>query len=449
MSRLQRTLIIWLKIFLLGLILHFLVYNLVTFVIGATGIVMEIIRLWKEIFTVGFFGILIFYVFKYKELKIFKHDKALRRLQWIFIALLLITFIFTIAKGLGVDMFVKAFKYDFIGYFIFFVSYYLWRYLPEGTTEKLSKWYILIIQWLLVFALVRWCAILIKPGVLKIFGYTTTTIEGRVGEQPPAVYWTGEHQGYPRNQFLFERPISWWFFLIAFFPLFYISVLQRKSLRKTWFRWAVFALNVILTFSRAAWGAWVVQLIIMGIASYRKNMKKYLVKVLIPLLIVLAAIAYFWRNEIIHRSFSNTGHLQLFLQWWEMFTESPLIGKWAGYVGPASHWDGGLAFNPENQYLQIMIEFGLIGFALWMAIYVFLNRVGIRDYLKVWKSKDKQLPLHYQMTLAMSVGMIGLSISGLVLHSFTDRMIVYPMMALFGLILAYHNSKLGKIEKKW
>ena len=87
-------------------------------------------------------------------------------------------------------MFVKAFKYDFIGYFIFFITYYLWRYIPENATEKIMKWYILIMQWMLVLALLRWCAILIKPGVLKVFGYTTTSIEGRVGEQPPAVYRT-------------------------------------------------------------------------------------------------------------------------------------------------------------------------------------------------------------------------------------------------------------------
>lgn len=59
---------------------------------------MEVIRLWKEVFTIGFLGILIFYVLKYKELSIFKHDKRLRWLQWTFIALLVVTFIFTIAK---------------------------------------------------------------------------------------------------------------------------------------------------------------------------------------------------------------------------------------------------------------------------------------------------------------------------------------------------------------
>lgn len=447
MSRLQRIITIGLQIFLLGLIVHFFIYNIVTYVVGASWPIMEVLWLWKEIFTIGFFGILVFYLLKYKEFSIFKHDKQLWWLQWTFLTLLVVTFIFTIAKGLDVGLFVKAFKYDFIGYFIFFVSYYLYRYIPQWSTEKLTKWYILIIQWLLVFALIWRFILLIKPGTFKIFGYTTTTIEGKVGEQPPAVYRTGEHQWYPRNQFLFERPISRGFFLVAFFPLFYILVLQRKSLRKTRFwRW-VFALNIILTFSRAARWAWIIELIILGIASYRKNIKKYALKVLLPMIIVLAAIAFIGRSQIIDRSFSNTGHVQLFLQGREMFTDSPIIGEWAGYVGPASHWDGGLAFNPENQYLQILIEFGIIGFALWMVIYLFLNWVGIRDFIKLWKSKDKQLPMHYQMIMAMSVGMIGLSICGVVLHSFTDRMIVYPMMMMFGLILAYHNDKLEKLPK--
>lgn len=209
MNQLQRTLITALKIFLLGLILHFVVYNFVTYVLHLSGPVMDIIRLWKEIFTVGFFGILVFYVIKYKELHIFKRDKLLWRMQLTFIALLVLAFIFTFARGLNIGMFVLAFKYDFIGYFIFFVCYHLYRHLPENITEKLSKRYITIIQVLLVIGLLWWCTILIKPGVLKILGYTTQSIEGKVGEQPPAVYRTGEHSGYPRNQFLFERPISW------------------------------------------------------------------------------------------------------------------------------------------------------------------------------------------------------------------------------------------------
>ena len=40
---------------------------------------------------------------------------------------------------------------------------------------------------------------------------------------------------------------------------------------------------------------------------------------------------------------------------------------------------------------------------------------------------------------AFSLGMIGLSIEWLVLHSFVDRMIVYPFVALFGMYYASYN----------
>ncbi|MBP6910477.1 hypothetical protein KBC03_02665 [Patescibacteria group bacterium] len=98
MTRLQRTLIIGLKIFFLGLILHFFIYNFVTYVLHLTGPVMDVIRLWKEILTILFFIALTYYVLRYRELKIFKQDKALRRLLRTFIALLLITFIITLLK---------------------------------------------------------------------------------------------------------------------------------------------------------------------------------------------------------------------------------------------------------------------------------------------------------------------------------------------------------------
>ena len=71
---------------------------------------------------------------------------------------------------------------------------------------------------------------------------------------------------------------------------------------------------MILTFSRAAWGAWVIELIILGIVNYRKHIKKYLLKVVLPVLIVLGVIAYLGKNQIINRSFSDTGHINLLVE---------------------------------------------------------------------------------------------------------------------------------------
>ncbi|MDR2415239.1 MAG: hypothetical protein LBD75_01110 [Candidatus Peribacteria bacterium] len=46
------------------------------------------------------------------------------------------------------------------------------------------------------------------PNGLKFFGYDHFTFEGTIGARPPAAYYTLINKGFVRNQFLFERPIS-------------------------------------------------------------------------------------------------------------------------------------------------------------------------------------------------------------------------------------------------
>ncbi|USN57451.1 MAG: hypothetical protein H6766_03280 [Candidatus Peribacteria bacterium] len=35
-------------------------------------------------------------------------------------------------------------------------------------------------------------------------------------------------------------------------------------------------------------------------------------------------------------------------------------------------------YHPENQYIQILMEVGIIGFVLWVALWVAVGRNGIR-----------------------------------------------------------------------
>jgi O-antigen ligase len=132
--------------------------------------------------------------------------------------------------------------------------------------------------------------------------------------------------------------------------------------------------------------------------------------------------------------------------------EKPILGRGAASAWPASHhlWEW-KEYNPENQYLQIWIEYGLIAFIGWMYLYLFLNFVWFKafkdDYMDEKSSKEmKNLSL---IIFAFSLWMIGLSIEWLVLHSFVDRMIVYPFIALFGIYYAsYYRAKLYGTENK-
>jgi hypothetical protein len=425
------------KIFVVWLCLQFFLHTFVTFKLWIDNTLMWIIWSWKEIFVVWWALVAMYYIYQDKSRK----KKDIVRYMTIALCILLVyALLDTYFKWIGIVRFLKARKYDFIGFMIFFATYYLCSRIWLQKLETYVPRFTRVMKTLLMRGFVWYMILLIKPGALKLFWYDRLSIEWEVWQRPPAIYRTREFEWLPRNQFIFERPISRWFFLTAFFPLFFVQYLHRKSLKKTWFWWAMYGLNIILTYSRAARWSWVIELAILGIITYRKHIGTFLKKVLIPAIVILAAVTRLAKDHVINRQFSNTGHILLLKQWREYFSQNWLLWMGAWSIWPASHWVGWLNFNPENQFLQIAIEFGIIWFIGWMAIYVRYHLLGYNILIKQRKNKHF-LPATWNM-IAMSIWILGLSISWLVLHSFTDRMIVYPFMLVFGIIYYIYKHTL-------
>jgi hypothetical protein len=276
-----------------------------------------------------------------------------------------------------------------------------------------------------MLALVVRCIVAIKPGTMKLFGFNNYVFEWTVGMQPPAVYYTHINYGLPRSQFFFERPTTFGFWLTAFFPLFFFLFLHRRPWTQTRGWWLVYWLNVIVTFSRAAWWSWIIIVVLCIWVTTQLPRKKLLLNYWIPLLILFGGILAVWRKQIALRGYSNYGHMSMVKQGIQMVVEKPLRWWWWASAGPGSHRDWGLAFNPENQFLQIIIEFWKIGA---LPRLLFWGVVCFIGFSREWKWN--------QWIQAFSLGMITLSISGMVLHSFGDRMVVLPFMLLFGVALS-------------
>ena len=416
------------KIFLVWILLQFFLQTLITF---GLGINIEIIWLWKEFFIIVFFFYLCYLVITKKQYKTLFKDKSILWLEILFLLQVILAFLINILiLKTWISQFILAFKYDFLGFLIFFIFVNLSQFLDHKFIKKILFFFGKVLKIVLISAIFWYALILLKPSFLYNLWYDNNIYEWTAWQRPPAVYKTQQYYGYPRNQFLFERPISFGFFLVAFWPLFYLLYIRSDKSKNKYLRLAMYGLNIILTFSRAAWWAWFVQIILIGLLFHAKDLKKFIIKFLLPFIIAAVIIWVVWYKQIISRDFSNTWHLQLLKQWFTMFLENPLFGKWAWYVWPASHW-WGIAFNPENQYIQILIEFGIIIFIFWMLIYAFLNMYPIIKFIKV-KYKENMIFL-----ITLSIWMIWLSIQWFVLHSFVDRMIVYPFMLLLGLSRGY------------
>lgn len=324
-----------------------------------------------------------------------------------------------------------------IGFLIFIIFFTITTLFFGAKESNLIKRYSRIIKTLLIRSLVWRGIIWLMPNLLKFAGYNQFNYEGDVGIAPPAAYYTRYDQWLVRNQFLFERPISRGFFLVAFWPLFFILCFKNKSPREKFVRWGLYGLAVMSTFSRAAWGVWLIQTIILIVAQFPRKYWKYVLRGFIPLLLLFGVVIYFWQRQIISREFSNTGHFNMVVEALQKIKERPIWWQGAWTAGPASHQVEWItAYNPENQYLQIWLEYGLLWFFGRLYLYGYLHYIAYTSYEEEKKNEDKSTKkrkLYSTILFAFGVGILGLSIEWLVLHSFVDRMIVYPFMALFAI----------------
>ncbi len=448
LDRIKKNLVVITKVFLGVLLLQFFLQTFVTFRIWRNGTLWTLIWMWKEFLIVALTIFVIrFFAKRIEKEKIKKmwEDFPLKRFVIVFCLTILVAFVISLFNS-SISNFVLSIRYSMFGYFIFILFYVISYLFFNLKSEKIAERYSKIIKWILWGALIRWAIIRLCPAFIELFWYNRWNYEWKVWEQPPVAYYTQYNDGYVRNQFLFERPISLWFFLVAFRPLFFMLVLYKKGTKNRIIRWWLYWIILLSTFSRAARWAWFAQTVILFFALYRKQNKKLFFRFLIPIICLLWAVTYYWRDQIIYREYSNTWHIKELVVAVNKIKEKPFLWRWAASAWPASHhleeWQ---EYNPENQYLQIWLEYGLVAFIWWMYLYLFLNFVWLKAFKKdfVNEKSSKEMKHLSLVIFAFSLWMIGLSIEWLVLHSFVDRMIVYPFTALFWIYLAtYYRAKL-------
>ena len=459
------------KIFFVWLLLQFFLQTFVTYKLWFDWTIWKIIWMRKEIIIIGLLWFLTRYFWRhrispkisqknlppiasYEDTSYFLYDKnfkgffarfRLKNFVRVFLATILVSFLVSVlVNHSGIGTWIMSMKYTMIGFLIFIV-FFTTSLLFFGTKEiNLIKRYTRIMKTLLVGSLIRRGILWLMPNLLKFAWYNQFNYEWDVGIPPPAAYYTQFDSGFARNQFLFERPISRWFFLIALWPLFFVLCFKNKPLRDKIMRWSLYGIAIISTFSRAAWWVWILQSIILVLLQFPKKYRKKSLRWFAPLFLLLGGVIFFGQQQILTRQFSDTGHFRLVVEAINKIGDRPLWWQWAGTAWPASHQVEGInSYNPENQYLQIRIEYGLLWFIWRLYLYGYLHRIAYKAYKEdvSWEMKEKKSDskitkkrkLYGMIVFAFGVGILGLSIEGVVLQSFVDRMIVYPFMALFAI----------------
>lgn len=476
----RKIILLVLKIFFVWLMLQFFLQTFVTFELWWNNIIWKIIWAWKEILIVMWAGLVI-YVFakniNCKNIQWLKSDIINRRYQLklnqmpilkfiiVFLLTALVTLIISLLiNKVWISNYILSAKYNLIGFFIFILSFIIARLFLNVEDLKIVNRYNKLFKVALVGAFFWWIMVWLMPNFLKFFGYNWLNYEWTIWEAPPAAYYTMINQWAVRNQFLFERPISFGFFLVALWPVFFMGVLKWKWKKQVWW-WSIFyGIIVLSTLSRAAIWVWLLITMIMILLINFDKIKKIFWKLILPLLILIGVWGIFFYQNSGDRIHSNVWHIQLPLEWINIISDNSIFGRWAWYAWPASHQVcynnledqrcekikeindkyeiTTIGFNPENQYIQIWIEYGLFGFLWRMIMFVWLNIIGYKVWMEQRSKKfSKNIRANGRIIIWLSLWILGLAIEGIVLHSFVDRMIVYPFMALFGLAYALYYKQ--------
>ena len=474
------------KIFVIWLLLQFFLQTFVTFKLGRDGKFRTLFWMWKEFILLIFIVILLRYIFTNLKwrIKAVKNKENTDKITWKlllknieskfiiqFILIFTITTVILLFLAIWLQhTWIKAFvlsaKYDLFWFFIFGIWICLALLFFTEKDKDLLELYNKLILRSLRLGLFRRFIVRLMPNTLKIFGYNPFIYEWTVWQSPPTAYYTLINQWNVRNQYLFERPTSFGFWLIAFFPVFVLWFLRNKKRKDQIFPTIIFWLLIISTRSRAWIAVRALEAIILFFIIYRKYIKKYFIWLIILAIIWLCWVAYLSR-WIMVREHSNTGHLELMKSWRNIAKKNLISWRWAGYSGPASHQlcytnepvniyaeidsihmdnqrcelirkeniknqISTYGFNPENQYLQILMEYWIIWLIFRLLLCVVILRYTTKMiYIYHKKNKSPYQELLYYSLLWFWIWFIWLCIEWVVLHSLVDRMVIYPFSLLY------------------
>ncbi len=193
------------------------------------------------------------------------------------------------------------------------------------------------------------------------------------------------------------------------------------------------ATSVFLSQSRGGIVAFTIELVFMGLFIYRARERRQLTGALLVGLVLLAVLVVWFGGTHVLARFDNVGNnvrLSIARDSLHMFSARPLRG-WGldtfRYAFPRfrSFYTKDLVDHAHNDYLQLLTEVGLPGFALMLWFVVLLYRRGLRG-LEDWSVRP-----------AAAVRMSALvGCTGILVHSLLDFNLHIPANAAWFYVLA-------------
>lgn len=352
-------------------------------------------------------------------------------LDWLIVAFIGLGIVSAVAQTRVPATVIFGFKYD-LEFLVLFLAVRHGFEWSGAEIKRLARAAVFCAVVVIGFALAqKW---MLPRDFLKLFGYSDAISNWEPGGKPLIFHIIGDWPGIPRLQSTLSGPNQLAAYLLIALPW---LVIWGVAAKKIWAKW-LSALAVVggatamfYTYSRSAYVAAVVAAVV-GIFLLVKNKTARGWLVVGTGLLVAAVAAVVWaapslREQVLVRQGSSEGHVARGVEAMKLIAENPL-GYGIGSAGPAANWMTGVYSRviPESWYLQIGVEMGVLGMGLFVVILTTLLLLLLKRY-------RSQKRLEY---IALSVGLVGIAVASLFLHSWEEAAVALGYWALAGVYLS-------------
>ena len=251
------------------------------------------------------------------------------------------------------------------------------------------------------------------PTQFTNFGFRDDWSTHYAGEAP-AFCQKIENQNICRLQGVFSGPNQLGAYLIILTGLCLMCIKNSKIVRAILFSIGIVA---VLTFSRSG----ILGLILFYIIYLTPKLSKKMLMGVIVSFCLAGVLLVSLKPELFIRPESSFGHLSSFKNGIDFSLKSPLFGNGLATAGSASNFFENPVI-PENWFLGIAGQLGIVGMALFIAIYYLICKNN-------FDQKQKEL-------FAISLGLL---VPLMLLHSFEDSTVAYSFFLLQGMYF-FNNS---------
>ncbi len=423
------------RILLVLLIFHFIWTTFIKFQlwadVGLDFLNSNIINIWKDIYLI-FIYIIIFWYFLINKTNI---DK---KIWGIFIALTMVSFLVSFIHFNWISAIIIGLKYDL--WFLFPLLAFSVVKVNKKDIKTFYDLLIKIIKAVIIFSIVFFIIRFTYPQILFLLWYWKLW-DWMPWAHPPMFFqtWLDWMQ---RLSWIFSWPNHMAFYLVAFWPVIFLSILNKKihlvwGILLIWLLFWSLSRSWILAFGTEFF--LISLFILLYYKKYRKIIYYFYGLWAICIMILWSYLYISWAyHDVILRWASTAWHIERSHETIKAIIENPITWHWLWTAWPAAHYVNN-DIIPESWILQIFYELWLVWWLLWFTFLLYniwivyksksinyndMNKINI---LKVW----------------LSIWVIGLLVQWLVLHSFEDSMISLPLFIIMWLLIWYikNNTK--------